>query len=244
MRAPERAAEAAVGEFLHAVLDGEIADRDDLVARGKELGIDARPRRQRARRARARPRDRPRTTGARACSRSPSVPRAGDRAGRDRRCRARGRRRRVVILAADADGEARPPRRGDACCASWTANLQRLRVRGRPQPRRARPGRPAPRRQRGAAGRERRRGRPGRGAAVVRRHRAPTSCCCRHMSDDPAELKRFYDETVSKLVAYDEQYETRPRRHAGDVPRYDGTWPRPPRGSSPTATRSATASSA
>jgi sugar diacid utilization regulator len=28
-----------------------------------------------------------------------------------------------------------------------------------------------------------------------------------HMSD-PGELKRFYDETVSKLVAYDEQYET------------------------------------
>jgi sugar diacid utilization regulator len=28
-----------------------------------------------------------------------------------------------------------------------------------------------------------------------------------HMSD-PAELRRFYDETVSKLVAYDEQYET------------------------------------
>ncbi len=28
-----------------------------------------------------------------------------------------------------------------------------------------------------------------------------------HMSD-PAELRRFYDETVSKIVAYDEQYET------------------------------------
>jgi DNA-binding PucR family transcriptional regulator len=28
-----------------------------------------------------------------------------------------------------------------------------------------------------------------------------------HM-DDPAELKRFYDETVRPLVAYDEQYET------------------------------------
>ena len=28
-----------------------------------------------------------------------------------------------------------------------------------------------------------------------------------HMSD-PVELRRFYDETVSKIVAYDEQYET------------------------------------
>ncbi len=28
------------------------------------------------------------------------------------------------------------------------------------------------------------------------------------MSDDPAELQRFYSETVEPLVAYDEQYET------------------------------------
>ncbi|MEX0993328.1 MAG: helix-turn-helix domain-containing protein [Solirubrobacterales bacterium] len=39
-RAPERAGEAAVGSFVNAVLDAEIADRRDLVARGKELGID------------------------------------------------------------------------------------------------------------------------------------------------------------------------------------------------------------
>ena len=28
------------------------------------------------------------------------------------------------------------------------------------------------------------------------------------MSEDPAELQRFYSETVAPLVAYDEQYET------------------------------------
>ena len=28
------------------------------------------------------------------------------------------------------------------------------------------------------------------------------------MSEDPAELQRFHDETVAPLVAYDEQYET------------------------------------
>ena len=39
-RAPERAGEAAVGSFVNAVLDGEIADRRDLIARGKELGVD------------------------------------------------------------------------------------------------------------------------------------------------------------------------------------------------------------
>jgi PucR family transcriptional regulator, purine catabolism regulatory protein len=39
-RAPERAGEAAVGSFVKAVLDREIPDRRDLIARGKELGVD------------------------------------------------------------------------------------------------------------------------------------------------------------------------------------------------------------
>ena len=39
-RAPERAGEAAVGSFVKAVLDSEIDDRRDLIARGKELGVD------------------------------------------------------------------------------------------------------------------------------------------------------------------------------------------------------------
>jgi sugar diacid utilization regulator len=39
-RAPERASEEASVSFQRAVLDGQIADRDDLIARGRELGID------------------------------------------------------------------------------------------------------------------------------------------------------------------------------------------------------------
>jgi sugar diacid utilization regulator len=39
-RAPERAGEAAVGGYVNAVLDGAIDDRSHLVARGKELGVD------------------------------------------------------------------------------------------------------------------------------------------------------------------------------------------------------------
>ena len=39
-RAPEHAAEAALGSFVNAVLDGEIEDRRDLVARGRELGVE------------------------------------------------------------------------------------------------------------------------------------------------------------------------------------------------------------
>ena len=64
-RAPERAGEAAVGSFVNAVLDREIDDRRDLIARGKELGVDLEnggSRAGRAARTRAR---RPRATGRR-----------------------------------------------------------------------------------------------------------------------------------------------------------------------------------
>ena len=40
VRAPARASEEAAATFLRDLLAGRIADRDDLVARGKELGID------------------------------------------------------------------------------------------------------------------------------------------------------------------------------------------------------------
>ena len=40
LRAPERASEAAQGNFLRAVLQRDVTDRGDLVARGEELGID------------------------------------------------------------------------------------------------------------------------------------------------------------------------------------------------------------
>jgi sugar diacid utilization regulator len=39
-RAPDRAGEVVVGGFVNAVLDGAIPDRRDLIARGKELGTD------------------------------------------------------------------------------------------------------------------------------------------------------------------------------------------------------------
>ncbi len=40
VRAPERASEEAAGTFQRAVLGRRISDRDDLIARGKELGCD------------------------------------------------------------------------------------------------------------------------------------------------------------------------------------------------------------
>jgi len=40
LRAPERASEAAQANFLRAVLHREVTDRGDLLARGEELGVD------------------------------------------------------------------------------------------------------------------------------------------------------------------------------------------------------------
>jgi PucR family transcriptional regulator, purine catabolism regulatory protein len=40
VRAPERASEEAATSFQHAVLNGRVTDRGDLIARGKELGTD------------------------------------------------------------------------------------------------------------------------------------------------------------------------------------------------------------
>ena len=65
------------------------------------------------------------------------------------------------------------------------------------------------------------------------------------MSEDPAELQRFYAETVEPLVAYDEQYETGLVQTRRGVPRGRRQRGRArPSASSPTATRSATGSSA
>ena len=65
-RAPERATEAAVGDFIQDLLARRITDRENIVARAAELGCDlggGAPRRGRGRGRR----DPRRATGARAC---------------------------------------------------------------------------------------------------------------------------------------------------------------------------------
>ena len=54
VRAPERASEEAATSFQRLVLSRRIEDRDDLIARGKELGTDLSAGRERRRRAGAR----------------------------------------------------------------------------------------------------------------------------------------------------------------------------------------------
>ena len=204
VRGPERASEAAAAEFLHAVLRRAIRDREDLVARGKELGIAL---------------DR---GGAvivvRAHARAPveddwraRLLALAERAARSiapgaiAAVTAEGDGDEVVVLAPDPDGEA-GRRVAATVLRELEANLSGFAF---------------------AVGRSRvardpvdlhRAGNEALLAANVVEGDQDESLLAYddtgtyqlllpHMSD-PAELRRFYDETVSKLVAYDEQYET------------------------------------
>ncbi len=203
VRAPERASEEAAASFQRAVLDGRIGDRDDLVARGKELGTDL-------------------AAGgsvlvARAHPRSPTEDDWRRRllavAGRGARSIAPG----SIAAPSDRDqGEIMmlvPDPDGDAGRRVSSAVLREL--------------------ESGLAGFAFAIGRSRQAVDPLDLHRARNEALLAvnvvdcdpgrselsyadtgtyqlllpHM-DDPAELKRFYSETVRPLVAYDEQYET------------------------------------
>jgi PucR family transcriptional regulator, purine catabolism regulatory protein len=203
VRAPERASEEAATSFQRAVLARQIRDRDDLIARGKELGTDL-------------------SGGAsvavvRAHARTPSEEDWRRRllavAGRGARSIASGSiaaptdadRGEVVLLVPDPDGDTGRRVSG--------AVLRELEA--------------------GLAGFGFRLGRSRRAEDPLDLQRAYNEALLAlnvvegdaerielayeetgtyqlllpYMSD-PAELKRFYKETVRPLVAYDEQYET------------------------------------
>jgi PucR family transcriptional regulator, purine catabolism regulatory protein len=203
VRAPERASQEAATSFQRAVLSRRIEDRDDLLARGKELGTDL-------------------SGGAsvavvRAHARNPTE---DDWRRRLLAVAARGARSiapgsiaaptevdagEVVVLLPDADGEA-----GRRVSAAMLRELES-----------------------GLAGFSFALGRSRRVENPLDLQRAYNEALLAlnvaegdnertelayeetgtyqlllpYMSD-PAELKRFYDETVRPLVAYDEQYET------------------------------------
>jgi sugar diacid utilization regulator len=204
VRAPERASEEAATTFQRAVLERRIEDRDELIARGKELGTDlgagasvviirAHPRapteedwRRRMLSLAAR--------GARSVAPgSIAAPTADDAGGE------------VAVLLPDGDGEV-----GRRAVAAVLRELES-----------GLPGFAF------AIGRSRRTEDP------LELHRARNEALLAanvvegepervelgyeetgtyqlllpHMND-PIELRRFYDETVRPLVAYDEQYET------------------------------------
>jgi sugar diacid utilization regulator len=203
VRAPERASEEAATSFQQAVLHGRVTDRGDLVARGKELGTDLA------------------VGGSVLVVRGhPRSPTEDDWRRRLLAVAARGARSiapgsiaapnevdsgEVIVLVPDADGEA-----GRRVSAAILRELES-----------------------GLAGFAFAIGRSRQAADPLDLHRARNEALLAvnvvegdperaelayaetgtyqlllPYINDPAELKRFYSETVLPLVIYDEQYET------------------------------------
>jgi sugar diacid utilization regulator len=203
VRAPERASEEAATAFLRAVLRGEIADRDDLLARGKELGTDL-------------------SNGAavlvaRAHARNPTEDDWRRRllavAGRGARSIAPGAistpsdsdAGTVIMLIPDADGDT--SRRVSAAILRELESGLAGFVFAIGRSRRVEDPRDLQR-----AGNEAMlsanvvEGEP-ESSELAFEATGTYQLLLPYMSD-PAELRRFYQETVRPLVAYDEQYET------------------------------------
>jgi sugar diacid utilization regulator len=203
VRAPERASEEAATSFMRAVLDGRVEGREDLIARGRELGTDlgagasvviirAHPRnpteedwRRRLLALAAR--------GARSVAPGAIAAATADESAE------------IAVLLPDGDGEA-----GRRAVATILRELES-----------GLPGFAF------AVGRSRRTEDPldlfrARNEALLAANvvegepertelgyeeTGTYQLLLPHMND-PVELRRFYDETVRPLVAYDEQYET------------------------------------
>jgi sugar diacid utilization regulator len=204
VRGPERASEEAAAAFVHAVLGREIRDGDDLVARGKELGIAL---------------DRGGSVVVvRAHARTPAeedwrarLLALAERGGRSIAPGAIAAASRggdgdeVVVLVPDADGEAGRRvaatvlRELEANLSGFAFAVGRSRVARDPE-------------ELHRAGNEALlaanvvEGDPDE-SLLSYDDTGTYQLLLPHMSD-PVELRRFYDDTVSKLVAYDEQYET------------------------------------
>jgi sugar diacid utilization regulator len=202
VRAPERASEEAATAFLRAVLRREIGDRDDLIARGKELGTDV-SRGAAVLVVRAHPRSATEddwrrrllaVAGRGARSIAPgaiAAPSEGD-AGT------------VLIVFPDADGEtgrrvsAAILRELESGLAGFVLAIGRSRRVEDPRDLQ-RAGNEAMLSANVAAGEPE--------SELAFEATGTYQLLLPYMSD-PAELKRFYDDTVRPLVAYDEQYET------------------------------------
>jgi sugar diacid utilization regulator len=205
LRAPERASQEAATTFLHAVLGGDVADREERDAQAAALGVDLGDGATvLVARAHAHtPEDswRPRVLAAVERGARAVVPTAiAAHAERD----TRAAEVLVLVPGGDADLAARA---GDAVLRELNAGLPgngftvgRSRIaRDITELQRAR--NEALLAANVAEGDE---DRPALAFDDTGAYRLLLSA----MSEDPAELQRFYSETVEPLVAYDEQYET------------------------------------
>src|SRR3954470_20928762 len=208
-RGPERASEAAVASFLSDLLDRRVTDRENIVARGKELGVDL-------------------DAGASVvvARAHPQVPEEGDWRARVLAIVERGARGVVTgSLAGAPDLSERPGNHDgemlvvvpgmDAELARRVAEAvhRELEMNLTSYSIAVALSRPA-----GDAADVHRAGSEALLAAnVAEAQSAPLLAfedtgayrlLLPAMSEDPAELQRFHDETVAPLVAYDEQYDT------------------------------------
>ncbi len=214
LRAPARASELAVAEFLHDLLGRRVVAADEIVARAadrRRSPAPARPSSSCARsstcRLRRGWRERVVTVaerGARAAVPT-AVAASSGRAGTELTGS------EVVVLVPSDDASA-AERVAEGVLRELGASLTRPQLRPGAQPL-SPPTRPISR-----APATRRCWPPTSPRATLRRKRGPRVMAfddtgayrllLSAMSEDPAELQRFYAETIEPLVAYDEQYET------------------------------------
>ncbi len=207
VRAPERASESAAADFLRAVLARELTERDELVARAKELSLDVQEGASMIV-ARAHPQA-PTDEGWR--GRVRAIAERGARAVSSRSIAALSEREGILgaevlllVPGGDEPAAARAAegilREMEAGLAGYTFALGRSRITEDPAdlPRAASEALLAANVAQGSAG----------GTALAFEQTGAYRLLLSAMSENPNELQRFYDETVEPLVAYDEQYET------------------------------------
>jgi hypothetical protein len=221
VRAPDRAAETAAADFLRALLARELTDREELLARARELALDVADGASMIV-ARARPQA-PTEEGWRARVRA--VAERGARASASRSIAALSEREggahgsaqpggpgarlvgAEVLLLVPGGEEALAARAADAVLRELQVGLQgytfavgRSRIAGDPAdlPRAASEALLAANVAEGGAHE----------GALAFEQTGAYRLLLSTMSENPLELQRFYAETVEPLVAYDEQYET------------------------------------
>jgi sugar diacid utilization regulator len=204
VRGPERASEEAATAFLHALVAREIADRDEIVARGKELGT-ALDRGGSVIVVRAHPRT-PTEDDWRARLLALAERGARSIAPGSIAAAARGSDgEEVVVLVSDPEGDAGRRvaatvlRELESNLSGFAFAVGRSRVARDPADLH-RAGNEALLAANVVEGDDD-------DALLAYDDTGTYQLLLPHMSD-PGELRRFYDETVSKIVAYDEQYET------------------------------------
>ena len=209
VRAPERASEAAQTAFLRAVLRREVTDRGDIVARGAELGIELAQGGSivvvRAHRYAAAEED----WRARVLAAAERAARAGAPGSLAAVVETPSETAGQVVVLAPAAGAAVVRRVAEAVARELHATMHGFMFAvGHSRPALDpvdlyRAGNEALLAANVAEG-----GPDDSGAVLAFEDTGAYRLLLPAMSEDPAELQRFYAETVEPLVAYDEQYET------------------------------------